>query len=235
MTIPGQNTDTRQRVIPGNADPTFSDGKHFHSYTDAFEPKDQKDRDLFKVTEGTTDTFEAFRGRLYRMIQARGEEVYYVRRKIDGDRCFCWDPEARTSRRRRCSQCFGTGIVGGYVRYVSARNATHDGKIWIAAPMGQAELQMQPAGFNALQEYSYWTLPIPVVSDPDIRNPRTYDWLVRYQKDGTELGRYWVVRTSISYFNENVEMHVGIDAKLADAQEVIYGIDVATLGTVAGP
>ncbi len=156
MIIPGKKTDTRQRIIPGSASVPF------RSYTDGVQPRDQLDRALIKVATNTDGAIDAHIVRLYRAIQARGEEVFYIKRRLEGDKCWCYDEETRSSGRAKCADCFGTGIVDGYMRYFSARNVAHGGKIWIAAPMSAEEVELQNYGLQLNQSYSYWTLPMPV-------------------------------------------------------------------------
>ena len=229
MTIPGENTDVRKRTLPGNTDPTF------HSYTDGVQPEDQSDRPLFKaVNEGRTVEEEAINRQL-RGIKARGEQVYYIKRIFDTNYCSCYNPDTRMSRRARCPLCYGTGIVDGYRRYNSAANQTGDGKIYIAAPMAPKELGLESYGFDVLQNYNYWTTPKPAINVSDNRDPRTYDWIIRYRKDNTEIGRYYVTAAAISYWKDNVPMHQAFNVKLADPDETIYRIDVQELKVEDGP
>lgn len=219
----------RVRSMTGNTNPTFT------GYTDKCEPKDQYNRPLHLVVHGHDIPTEV-RERHDREIQARGEQVYYIKRKIEGDKCSCYDPETRMSRRYRCSLCYGTGIVSGYERYVSTNTAATDGRIWIAAPMSPKSLSLQEYGLDMLQNYSYWTLPRPVIASPDSVDTRSYDWIIRFKPDGvTEIGRYWITDSAISYWVENEEMHQAMNVKLADDDEILYSIDVQTLSTESGP
>lgn len=228
MTIPGKDTDVRSRTIPGSSSPTF------RSYTDREQPKDQLDRALVQVVENQPSAIEAHIEKLYRSIQARGEEAFYIKRRLEGDKCWCWDEDTRSSARERCPDCYGTGIVDGYMRYFSLRNADHNGKIWMAAAMSPEELGLQNAGLQVDQTYAYWTLPMPV-SDMARRDNRTYDWVVRFRPDGSEIGRYFVTAAAVSYFEENKELHVAFDVKLADSNEPINYVDYAALKTTEGP
>ena len=101
--------------------------------------------------------------------------------------------------------------------------------------MSPKSLGLENYGFDALQNYSYWTTPKPVINVADNRNPRTYDWIVRFQNDGVELARYYVTEAAISYWKENVEMHQAFNVKLADENETIYRINVQDLKVEDGP
>lgn len=226
QSIPGRS-EARAKSIPGNTSPTFT------GYTDRVEPKDQYERPMHKKVHGH-DALEEVRERHSRLLKARGEQVYYIKRRLEGTYCICYDVDIRMSRRRRCATCYGTGIVGGYLRYVSAANS-NDGKIWIAAPIATQELVLEDYGLDRVQNYNYWTLMNPTITIPDARDMRSYDWIARYRQDNTEIGRYYVTNAAISYYQENEEMHQAFSVKLADEHEILYAIDIDSLETIAGP
>lgn len=81
--------------------------------------------------------------RLEMMIQSTGEPAVLLRRKFTGEVCVCYDGN-RGQGRNRCPLCYGTGFIGGYIRYVNCREP--QGRIWMRLGPTNEDLDLQEDG-----------------------------------------------------------------------------------------
>lgn len=132
--------------------------------------------------------------RLDMMLRATGEPVALWRRKWTGETC----PKCYTDRvlrgNKRCEICFGTGFVGGYVRYINPREP--DGRIYVRVGPTEENLITDKIGLTQVFNPASWTLPTPIIRDRD--------FLIRYDpKTGEETWRYEVlsVTRNKGFFN----------------------------------
>lgn len=127
--------------------------------------------------------FEQLQQRLDMMLRATGEPVVLYRRKWTGERCPNCDQDTRTGRGVfRCNLCFGTGYIGGYVRYISPREP--DGRIYVRFGPTQEDLNLQEGGLTQGFNPTGWTLPSPILRDWDVLvrfDPRTHEETWRYE------------------------------------------------------
>lgn len=203
------------RYVPKEREETHT-ASEFISLTDMFQPKDQYDRTIIKEAVGGQDLLTEHIERLGRLIEARGEYVHFVKRKLDGEFCSCYNATTKEVRRKYCLECYGTRISGGYQYY---KNTDHpDGKIIIAAPMTAASVEWQEWGRDLTEENKWWTLPwIPLTRGTTLQS---YDFFIRFNEDGTELGRYYIVNVSPSRSMGNKVTYQTFEARLADRPTV---------------
>ena len=83
--------------------------------------------------------------RLEMLIQSTGEPAVLLRRKWTGELCPCYDGN-RGQAKNRCPVCFGTGYVGGYIRYVNCREP--QGRIWMRLGSTNEDLDLQEDGLR---------------------------------------------------------------------------------------
>ena len=247
--IPG-NVEVK-RLIPIDSMETIEEpgGFHFKSLTDKFQPKDQYTNPLYQIATGNTNMLDEHVERLSRLIEARGNWVYYVKRKLKGKFCECYDSMAKEVRRKNCLQCYGTRIKGGYDLFWNSGRP--DGKIIVAAPFTDSSIKLEDYGRDLEEANTYWTLPwIPVVNGT---LAFSYDFFVQFNEDGTELGRYYVTNAKPSRSVDNRVTYQMMSARLADRPEVnqayegytdndlvhtsgdlIYKLDIMTLDKITG-
>lgn len=147
-----------------------------------------------KVRSCGINFFERLVQRHELLLRSTGEPVILLRRKYTGERCPCYD-KRRGQSRRRCGICFGTGFVGGYVRFVNQKEP--DGRIFMRFPPAQEDLDIQEQGmFQKHAPGGCWTLPCPILRDRDI--------IVRFDPTtGKESWRYEIngVTRNMALFN----------------------------------
>lgn len=213
----------------------------FQSLTDIFQPKDQYTRTVIQAATGNTVLDEHVE-RLKRMIEARGEYVYLAKVKLDGDHCSCYNPISKEVRRKYCRECFGTRISGGYSLFYNQDSS--DGKIIIAAPFADETIKWEEWGRDWKEEKEYWTGPgVPLQRS---RNVQAYDFVVRYNADGTELGRYYITDSKPSFSVGNQVTHQKFAIRLADRPasddnghtayrgDIIYEVPILELARING-
>lgn len=185
----------------------------FRSLTDIFQPKDQYNRTIVNVVTNTTNILNEHIERLKRLLQANGERVYLVKRILDGEYCTqCFDPVTKVVKRKYCTQCYGTRIKGGYKLYLTPD--TKDGKIYIAGPKATVGIDWVDYGRELNEENEMWTLPYyPLTNGSQMFS---YDFIVRFNEDGTELGRYYIVNVTPSRHRDNKVAYQTFKIQLAD-------------------
>lgn len=214
----------------------------YKSWTDTFEPVEQYTRKLYQVVTGDSNVLEEHVERLSRLIVSRGEYVTLIKRKLDGDRCNCYDHTTKNLKRKYCLQCWGTRIKRGYETFVNTDR--EDGKIIVAAPFADASVDWEEYGRNQKEELVFWTLPwVPMANGS---STYSYDWMIRYNHDGTELGRYYIenvkpsrsVGNYITYqhFKANLAVRPTKDhtGALVTRGDIIYEIPLERLDRVEG-
>lgn len=237
--ISGNNLK-KVRFVEKDREETDYDHK-FHSLTDLFNPKDMYTREIIQEAVGS-DVLTEHIERLDRLIQARGEYVILVKRILDGDYCSCYNNVTKEIHRKYCAECYGTRITGGYQLYQNTDR--EDGKIIIAAPFTDASVSWEEWGRDWKEENQFWTLPwIPMTNGS---TTFSYDFIIRYNEDGTELGRYYVVAVKPSRSLDNRITYQYFAARLADRPtydgegnvsrrgDIIYEIDINILTKIYG-
>ncbi|MBD3262625.1 MAG: hypothetical protein GF334_13310 [Candidatus Altiarchaeales archaeon] len=91
------------------------------------------------------------------ILEQGGERVKVFIRKWFGERCACWDEQYRTPV-ESCSNCYGTGYVGGY-------DGPYD--IIVAPPETEKTIQLEIGGLRVHYDWATWTGPYPLISDRD--------------------------------------------------------------------
>lgn len=231
--IPDGHSKGYKQVIPNSADdrsinqPT----NKFTSLTDHFNPKEQYTRDIYAKATHDKNVLDEHIERLTRLIEARGEYVLLVKRILDGTPCSCYDWITKTIMRKYCLECYGTRIRGGYQLYQNSKRP--DGKIIIAAPFTDVMINWEDYGRDLTEENTFWTLPyIPLINGS---TTNSYDFIIRYNNDGTELGRYYVMNVKPSRSVENKITYQQFKARLADRPtasgrgDIIYEIPIDKL------
>lgn len=135
------------------------------------------------------------------MLQATGEPAILFRRKWTGEVCPCYDGR-RGQARNRCDICFGTGFVGGYVRYVNCREP--EGRILLRVGPTEEDLDLQEDGMRQKFIPACWTLPEPIVRDRDVIilfDPETGEETWRYEILSVERNRGMFRRFTLQKFN----------------------------------
>lgn len=236
--IPDNSPKGYRQNIPNDADDRKIDQpvNKFTSLTDHFDPKGQYTRDLYARSTHDRNALDEHIERLARLIEARGEYSLLVKRILDGTPCSCYDWVTKTPMRKYCLECYGTRIRGGYQLYQDSRRT--DGKIIIAAPFSDATINWEDYGRDLEEENTWWTLPyIPLVNGS---TTNSYDFIIRYNNDGTELGRYYVMNVRPSRSVENKITYQMFKARLADRPtdtyrgDILYEIDVNKLQKITG-
>ena len=232
----------RVKYIPASTDEERNYTSTFTSLTDHFEPKDQYDRKIVQVAVGGQTVLNEHVERLGRLIEARGEHSILVRRKLDGEYCSCYNAITKSIMRKYCLECFGTRIVGGYQLFVNQDR--EDGKITIARPFADETVSMEEWGRDWTNESEWWTLPWFPLTQGNVT--QSYDFIINYNEDGTELGRFYVSATKPSRSMGNKVTYQKFAARLADRPtydnlgtlirrgDLIYELDISTLSKIYG-
>jgi len=182
--------------------------------------------------------------RLGRLIEARGEHSIFVRRKLDGRFCSCYNSITKTKMRAYCLECYDTRIIGGYDLFVNKDRP--DGKITVAKPFVNESLSIEEWGRDWTNENEYWTLPYVPLTQGDMA--RSYDFIINYNEDGTEFGRFYITATKPSRSIGNKVTYQKFATRLADKPtydtldehsiikrgDVIYEIQVNKLEKIYG-
>lgn len=89
--------------------------------------------------------------------------------------------------------CYGTGFLTGYQQYPNPRRS--DGRILVRPGEYPDNLKHYEPGLESEAILDLWTLPVPAI--------KQWDFIIRYNKDGTEEFRYEVIDvTRNTLFNE---------------------------------
>lgn len=166
-----------------------SQWKHeFGSLTNYFNPKDMYNRNIITEANRGRDVLTEHIDRLRRLIEARGEYVYLVKRILDGEPCSCYNTVTKDVMRKYCLECYGTRITGGYRLYYN--KSREDGKIIIAYPFSDEQIVMEDWGRDWKNEKEAWCGPNIPLDDGHTMN--SYDFIVKFNQDGTEEGRFYI-------------------------------------------
>lgn len=220
--LPKTNTNIDARYMPVDH-AEKEEGKFvFNSLTNLYQPRDQYTNPLYQIATGKENMLDEHIHRLARMIEARGEYAILVKRKIDGEFCECYDSITQTLRRKRCYNCYGTRIRGGYDLFWN--DAREDGKIIIAAPFADQSIKMEDYGLDVEEKNTHWTLPY-VPLDTNGSNTFSYDFIVRFNHDGTEMSRSYVTSVKPSRSVDNRITYQTFQSRVADPprNELPYG------------
>lgn len=68
---------------------------------------------IYKV-DNTNKWFHKMNERNMWILKMDGELFDLYKRKLEGERCSCWDSERGSASNPNCDICYGTGFVGGY-------------------------------------------------------------------------------------------------------------------------
>lgn len=236
--IPDNSPKGYKQNIPGDVDDRKIDQpvNKFTSLTDHFSPKAQYTRDIYSRSTHDRNFLDEHIERLSKLIEARGEYAILVKRILDGETCSCYDPVTKTIMRKYCLECYGTRIRGGYQLYQDSHRI--DGKIIIAAPFADASINWEDYGRDLQEENTWWTLPYIPLENGSTTN--SYDFIIRYNHDGSELGRYYVMNVRPSRSVENKITYQMFRGRLADRPasgyrgDLIYEIDITKLQKIIG-
>jgi len=219
----------------------------FDTLTNLFNPRDMYDRNILKEANSGRSVLDEHINRLERLIDARGEYVTLVKRILDGEYCSCYNPVTKEIRRKYCLECYGTRIVGGFQLFVN--RGREDGKITIASPFNDEEVSWEEWGRDVKSEKEYWTLPYFPLENG--HTTFSYDFMICYNEDGTELGRYYITAVKPSRSVGNKITYQKFAARLADRPtfekdvhtgltvekmrgDIIYSIDITQLAKLPG-
>jgi hypothetical protein len=234
--IPNNSPGDDSVIIPKvSAEKNCTDNA-FTSLTDHFNPKDQYTRPIIQIATGEPHALDEHQERLARLIEARGEHVVLVKRKLDGEYCDCYNPVMKEVMRHWCLQCHGTRIKGGYELYKNLRR--EDNKIVVASPFTDYGITWEDYGRETQETNTFWTLPwIPLANGT---STFSYDFIIRYNHDGSEMGRYYIENVKPSRSVENRITYQMFKARLADRPQgssrgdLIYHIDLTKLSVLEG-
>jgi hypothetical protein len=148
--------------------------------------------------------------------------------------------------RHHCLECYGTRVSGGYDLY--SNTARTDNKIIVASPFAAEEIQWEEWGRDWKEEKEFWTLSWVPLSRS--RDAQSYDFIIRFNEDGTELGRYYITDSKPSFSVGNRITYQKFSARLADPPsyeddrngkkillnrgDLIYSIDINKLNKIQG-
>lgn len=116
------------------------------------------------------------------LLDSIGQPVVLVKRLWAGLRCPCVKM-VNEQPEYRCSLCFGTGFSTGYDQYYSPRRS--DSRITVRPGPYPDDLKFHNAGLESEAILDLWTLPVPAI--------KVKDFIIRYNKDGTEEFRYEII------------------------------------------
>jgi hypothetical protein len=92
------------------------------------------------------------------LLEQAGERVKVFIRKWAGEKCqVCWDEEYHQAK-EFCTNCYGTGRVGGYV-------GPYD--IIVAPPETEKTVELTDIGLHVNYDFNTWTGPYPLLTDRD--------------------------------------------------------------------
>jgi len=153
------------------------------------------------------------------LLRVTGESVDVLRRKWTGERCPDHD-NIRGQTRSRCPVCYGTNFVGGYVKYINAREP--NGRTFIRLGPTEEDLELQETGMWQKFIPSCWTLPTPTLRDRDI--------VITYDPDtGEETWRYEIlaVTRNRGFFGKFTQQTFTMQR--LDRTDPVYKVDVLDL------
>lgn len=119
------------------------------------------------------------------LLSLTGEPMVLVRRLWEGITCNCVS-SSRETPEHRCPTCFGTGFVTGYQQFYNQRRS--DGRILVHFDPAPEDLVPMEPGLESDYKPNAWTLSTPIIKDRD--------FLIRFNKDGTEEFRYEVLNVT---------------------------------------
>jgi hypothetical protein len=119
------------------------------------------------------------------LLESTGQPYVLVKRLWEGIRCPCV-LVTNEQPSKRCAKCFGTGFSTGYDQHYSSRRS--DGRILMRPGPYPDELKFYDAGLESEAILELWTLPVPSI--------KVKDFIIRYNKDGTEEFRYEIIQVT---------------------------------------
>lgn len=119
------------------------------------------------------------------LLDLTGEPVVLVKRIWTGIICKCMLPNQEHPD-ARCTTCYGTGFVVGYLQYFNPRRS--DSRILVRFEPADDDLVMTDAGLESTLLPRCWTLVVPTVKDRD--------FLVRFDENGNEEFRYEILNVN---------------------------------------
>jgi hypothetical protein len=122
------------------------------------------------------------------LLSTTGRPCVLVKRLWTGITCSCVSPSRETPE-SRCPRCFGTGFVTGYEQFYNPRRS--DGRILVRFDPTVEDLLPMDAGLESDFKPNAWTLSVPILKDRD--------FLIRFNKDGTEEFRYEILNVTRNY------------------------------------
>ena len=116
------------------------------------------------------------------LLETDGDDCILFKRMWKGKVSKHYD-DAKENTAYRGLDNHGTALVGGYEQYFYPRRS--DGRIKVRFSPTKENYERQEAGIENVFTVNCWTLVIPVVKDGD--------FIIRFNKDGTEEWRYEVL------------------------------------------
>jgi hypothetical protein len=116
------------------------------------------------------------------LLETTGEPVVLFKRKWNGKQSQHYD-STRENTTYRGLDNYGTSLVNGYEQYFNSRRS--DGKILVRFGPTTEDLKREDPGIENTYIPKCWTLVIPSVQDGD--------FIIRFNKDGTEEWRYEII------------------------------------------
>jgi hypothetical protein len=165
----------------------------------------------------------AINNREEQLIRATGKPVQLLRRQFTGPRCPCYSLNRGRSK-KRCSMCYGTTFVPGYVPFLNEKDPL--GRIYVRFEPHTETLAQKSEGMYQEVEIAAWTLSFPIVRQRDIL-------IVYNPDDGTEEFRYEILNVTR---NETFQGSAGaqkFNIKRINPNDAIYKLDPFALPNLA--
>jgi hypothetical protein len=151
----------------------FFDGFDFCGWHDALPQEVLQDDSCGSYLGGEFNGWRGFN--LYDRMLAReevlldqvGEPVVLLQRVWDGEVCTCMDLRKMSPKVKSCSECYGTGFIGGYTQYLNLRR---EDRRMMASFDETPEDLFHGEKEHLQQDYepNAWTLPFPMLRDRDM-------------------------------------------------------------------
>lgn len=113
---------------------------------------------IYKV-DNTNKWFHKMNERNMWILKMDGELFDLYKRKLDGERCICYDEVRGQSARPDCDKCYGTGYIGGYDPVY---------QLYIRLKPAQSALDRTNRGLSVKNSTGAWTICDVQIKDRDL-------------------------------------------------------------------
>jgi len=113
---------------------------------------------IYRV-DNTNKWFHKINERNMWILKNTGELFDLYKRKLEGEKCSCFDSERGSAANANCTICYGTGFVGGYDPIF---------QIYIRQKPSDSNLERTSQGLKIKNELGAWTICDVMIRDRDL-------------------------------------------------------------------